>query len=103
MALIGMGTVFIALVALLVVVKLTPRILGLARLDTPIPLEPAPVGSLDREPAAAGRTDSDDDLLTVALAAYSYHRRRQSSTRPPTAASPWSNAGRMTQIAPFRR
>jgi sodium pump decarboxylase gamma subunit len=103
MALIGMGTVFTALVALLVVVRLMPRVLGRNQTDAPSPIESASVGLRDMDQAAEGREASDDDLLAVALAAYSYHRRRQSSVRPPTASSPWSSAGRLMQIAPFRR
>jgi Na+-transporting methylmalonyl-CoA/oxaloacetate decarboxylase gamma subunit len=102
MTLIGMGSVFIALAALVGVLKLTPRILGLSQTDTPRPVEPTPVGSLERRPAAGSKAP-DDDLPTVALAAYAYHRRRQASARPPTAPSPWSSAGRSAQIAPFRR
>ncbi len=103
MTLIGMGTVFTALVALLVVVKLTPRVLGQSRTGAPSPIASASVGSPDTELAAKGREASDDDLLAVALAAYSYHRRRQTSARSPTASSPWSSAGRLAQIAAFRR
>ena len=103
MTLIGMGTVFTALVALLLVVKLMPRILGRLQPVAQGPVESASAGSLDSGPAAEGSKASDDDLLTVALATYSYHRRRQASARPPTASSPWSSAGRLTQIAPFRR
>ncbi len=103
MTLFGMGTVFTALVALVVVVKLTPRVLGRSRNDAPGPIDSASVAPLDRVPVAKGREAPDDDLLAVALAAYSYHRRRQASARLPTASSPWSSAGRLMQIAPFRR
>jgi Na+-transporting methylmalonyl-CoA/oxaloacetate decarboxylase gamma subunit len=103
MTLIGMGTVFAALAALVGVLNLTPRILGLSQKDTPSPLEPPPVRSLERGPAAERIEASTDDLLTVALAAYAYHRRRRASVRPRTASSSWSSAGRSTQLAPFRR
>ena len=103
MTLIGMGTVFTALVALLVVVRLAPRVLGRKQTDARSPIESTSVGLLDLDPAAKAREVSDDDLLGVALAAYSYHRRRRARARPPTASSPWSSAGRLMQTAPFHR
>ena len=103
MTLIGMGTVFVALVGLLLVVKLMPRILGQPQTVASGSIVAASAGSLGRGAAAERREASDDELRTVALAAYSYHRRRQTSARSPTASSPWSSAGRLAQIAPFRR
>jgi Na+-transporting methylmalonyl-CoA/oxaloacetate decarboxylase gamma subunit len=97
MAVIGVGTVFIALTVLLAAVRLTSRILN--RPGAPAPL--ASAGGLARD-APAVRPDTGDDLEYVALAAYALHLARRARTSVPGPPSRWMIAGRLRQTAPFQ-
>lgn len=100
MTLIGIGTVFSALVSLVIVVMLMTRIAARRQGVQPIPSE-AEAEQIDSG-VSPQASDQPPDLLRVALAAYSFHRQRQASVSSPTPASAWSSAGRLRQTAPFR-
>lgn len=107
MTAIGLGTVFAALVSLVWAVGLVTRIVGRADNGQRAPSEPEAVRdereAVWDEPAASMQPGgAPAELLHVALAAYSFHRQRQASTRSSTPTSPWSSAGRLRQISPFR-
>ncbi len=99
MTLIGIGTVFSALVSLVIVVMLMTRIAAWRQGVQPIPSE-AEAEQIDS--GVSPQPSEPPDLLRVALAAYSFHRQRQASVSSPTPASAWSSAGRLRQTAPFR-
>jgi hypothetical protein len=94
MALIGIGTVFLALAALLGALRLTARALS-------------PAGpELARAPGSGVAPivqESGVELESVALAAYALHLARRVRIPRPGPASRWVIAGRMRQTAPFER
>ena len=102
MILVGMGTVFCALVALVGLIALTTRILSRSRPKTSASSEVDPAALPQVDNSGAEREALEDDLLRVALAAFSYHRRRRAIATTAAAPSAWASAGRMRQIAPFR-
>ena len=102
MTLIGIGTVFSALVALVVVVMFMTRIADRRQGVGPIPSEAEAESEQPDSVASPQPSDEPPDLLRVALAAYSFHRQRLATVSSPTPASTWSSAGRLRQTAPFR-
>ncbi len=100
MAVIGVGTVFLALLTLVFVISAVARLsrskAGGARSE-----EPEGLGSS----AAAQGPDAAGDLRLAALAAYAVHLGRRARARPAATApiSRWAVAGRIRQTAPFQR
>lgn len=101
MSVIGITTVFVVLVSLVSVVALMGRWFGQFEVAVPTAQNTAS----DRQPHAEVAPDEqlDVDLLGVALAAYAYHRSRGPSATAPAQTTEWSSAGRIRQIAAFRR
>ncbi len=100
MAVIGVGTVFLALLSLvfviLAVARLSGRKAGGARSE-----ESEGVGGS----AAAPAPDAAGDMRLAALAAYAVHLGWRARARPaaPAPISRWAVAGRIRQTAPFQR
>ena len=101
MSLIGVVTVFVVLVSLVSAVSLMRRLFGAVEASAPVSQATAPDSQALVEVASDGQPDGD--LLLLALAAYSYHRSRRASASAPAQATEWSQAGRIRQIASFRR
>jgi Na+-transporting methylmalonyl-CoA/oxaloacetate decarboxylase gamma subunit len=102
MAVIGIGTVFVALGALLGAVVATSSLLGRgapegARTATRVRAQTAAPGN----PALP--TTSAVNLEHLALAAYALHLARRVTLLEPEPLSPWARAGRLRQAAPFVR
>lgn len=94
---IGLATVFTALMVLVATVSTTGR-----WVDRSQSLRAAAPGP-DAAPSKL-EADSVVDLRAVAVAAFAAHLRRRAVTRPPSMAiSRWSIAGRLRQLAPFQR
>jgi Na+-transporting methylmalonyl-CoA/oxaloacetate decarboxylase gamma subunit len=103
MILVGMATVFSALAALVGLIALMSRLLNRSQPKASAPLVAVSAASPQVDGSGAEREALGDDLLRVALAAFSVHRMRRASAVPPTPSSAWTGAGRMRQSAPFRR
>ena len=105
MSLIGITTVFVVLVCLVSVVSLMRRFFGDEKTSVPAAQSATP----DRQARAhapseePSDTQPEPDLLKLALATYAYHRSRQATAKPPVQTTEWSSAGRVRQIASFRR
>jgi Na+-transporting methylmalonyl-CoA/oxaloacetate decarboxylase gamma subunit len=109
MSLIGISTVFVVLVSLVTVVSAMRRWLG----EAVAPASGSAVSAGQTEPDAASGRESkpagepdeqpEKGLLLVALATYAYHRSRGVSATAPAQTTEWSSAGRVRQIASFRR
>ena len=92
MAVVGIGTVFVALAIIVAIVSLTARIL--ASPDT------TAIAVSDAVGAASDQVESQDGerLQKVALAAYGFHLARRVSVRGHVASTPWLRAGRQAQV-----
>ena len=97
-SLIGVSVVFLALVALLVIVSVGSRLLNPRKpsLTATTPSEPVAPGAADLAPAAS---DIGRSREGAALAAYAYHRRRSTHIRTAPTPSHWEIAGRVRQLA----
>ena len=97
-AVLGIGTVFVALALLIAVVTLIARLINGpgASADKPA----AAAGSVVTPEAASrpGDEDAGPQLLLVALAAYGMHRSRRVSVRGPNPTSSWGRQGRSRQV-----
>ena len=118
MSLIGITTVFVVLVSLVSVVTMMRRWFDPAAAPAAVGVaagQSSAVTTSD-EPSADSSADSSDNpsadssdkenannLLVVALATYAYHRSRGASATAPMQTTEWSSAGRVRQIASFRR
>ena len=51
----------------------------------------------------ARRDPTQSELQQIALAAFAFHRSRRAPNASPPTGSMWSSAGRMRQLARFRR
>jgi hypothetical protein len=118
MSLIGISTVFVVLVSLVSVVTMMRRWFGGAAAPAALGVADDQLSAVTTsdEPSAetsagpsAARSDQPSDekrgnnLLEVALATYAYHRSRGASATAPMQTTEWSSAGRVRQIASFRR
>ena len=97
MAVVGIGTVFVALAIIVTIVSLIARILGT---DESLPLPPA-APAVDIE-AAAMQASGKDRLQQAALAAYAFHLSRRVTVRAHVPPSPWLRAGRQAQVDRIR-
>jgi len=98
MTVIGVGTVFVSLVTLVVVVTWMGRLL--AEGGPPAAATPATETGAEASPEAP---PAPEDLRAVALVAYSFHRQRQDRARPSVTSSPWSTAGLLRQVGRFHQ
>jgi Na+-transporting methylmalonyl-CoA/oxaloacetate decarboxylase gamma subunit len=103
MVLVGMTTVFAALAALVGLIALTTRLLSRSQPKTSARPVLVPAAAPRVNGSSAEREASEDALLRAALAAFSVHQMRRANAAPPITSSAWTSAGRMQQIAPFRR
>lgn len=105
MSLIGTTTVFVVLVCLVGVVAMMGR--WLAENAATLPAAQPTASNARANAGAASGEESDEqpeeNLLLMALATYAYHRSRGASATAPTQTTEWSSAGRVRQIASFRR
>ena len=95
-AVIGIGTVFVALSILVAVISVTARFL--ARRDAPAAPHAAPAGATVATRTTEDSTPDRDRLLSVALAAYAFHLDKRVIVRAHVASSPWLRAGRQAQV-----
>jgi len=102
MILVGMTAVFSALAALVGLIALMSRRLNRSQPKTTAPLAVVPAASPQVDGSGAAREPLEDELLRVALAAFSVHRMRRARAAPPTRSPAWTGAGRMRPSAPFR-
>jgi len=97
MAVVGIGTVFVALAILVAIVSM------IARLLTPTETARAVPVTVDLElDAAADAVGESRRRRQVALAAYAFHLARRVSVRSQVASSPWLRAGRQAQVNRIR-
>ena len=98
MALIGVSTVFVALLTILGVVSLVGRLVNRAS-----KVAASAAGDASGSALRAGAVPGVD-LGRIALAAYALHLRRRASVHAtPGGPSRWALAGRLRQMAPFVR
>jgi Na+-transporting methylmalonyl-CoA/oxaloacetate decarboxylase gamma subunit len=92
MAVVGIGTVFVALAIIVAIVSLTARILTSA--------DSTAIAVGDAVSATGDQVESRDNdrLQQVALAAYGFHLARRVSVRGHVASTPWLRAGRQAQV-----
>ena len=96
MAIVGVSTVFFALVTIVAVVSVNGYLAQRERR----PAAPA----AEQESAPARAAEPSTDLRPVALAAYALHLRRSAlAITGPARPSRWSLAGRVQQASSFQR
>ena len=103
MTVIGIGTVFAALLSLIGAILVMTRVV--ARPPSPAQAEASPDAAQTALPAQATAGDDGPDLVRVALAAYALHlqiRGRESGTKTP-GSNRWALAGRMQQLTRLSR
>lgn len=103
MTVIGIGTVFAALLSLIGAILVMTRVM--ARPPSPARAEASPDAAQTALPAQATAGDDGPDLVRVALAAYALHlqiRGRESATGAP-GGNRWALAGRMQQMTGLSR
>ena len=103
MILAGMTTVFGTLAALVGMIALTGRLLSRSRSKVAVAPAVIPAAPTQVEGSGVQPEASTDDLLRVALAAFSVHQKRRANAAPRKKSSAWTTAGRIRQIAPFGR
>ena len=96
-ALIGVGTVFLALVFLIAVLSLTERLIGVSA-DA---RKNSPGGGAGREsdPPVEPLEGAPGNLIEIAVAAYCVHKARRVAVRMPEPASAWLMEGRARQLS----
>lgn len=92
MAVVGIGTVFVALAIIVTIVSLTARML------TPADAPAIAVGGDVRAVSDQSDPQGNEQLQRVALAAYGFHLTRRVSVRGHVASTPWLRAGRQAQV-----
>jgi Na+-transporting methylmalonyl-CoA/oxaloacetate decarboxylase gamma subunit len=90
---IGVGTVFLALVFLVIVLFVVERLVGVAGTGTSEAAAPD-VGEQQRSASA----DDTASLEKIAVAAFCAHKRFRIQVRSPEPPSAWLMAGRMSQL-----
>jgi Na+-transporting methylmalonyl-CoA/oxaloacetate decarboxylase gamma subunit len=99
MALIGVSTVFVALLTIVGVVSLVGRLVNRAN-----KVDASAAGDTSGSAALRAGAVPGVDLGRIALAAYALHLRRRASVHAaPGGPSRWALAGRLRQTAPFVR
>lgn len=93
MAVVGIGTVFVALAIIVAIISLIARMLGAAEAPAMPPVEL--VVGVDTQ---AARGDDSDRRRRIAIAAYGFHLARRVAVRSNVPASPWLRAGRQAQV-----
>ena len=78
-------------------------LLGLWNTLAPSSQKRLPVLSPRSRPHLIERQHPDEELAEIALVAFAFHRQHQKHAHPPAGSSPWSRAGRSSQMEPFVR
>ena len=82
---------------------MTTGLLGRWNFAAPNPNRRPRVLSLRSRPHLVEQPNLDAELAEIALVAFAFHRRHQKRVPPPAGSSPWSRAGRFSQLEPFVR